>query len=226
MATTRFTDHLLAGDHTSRPAFGDVPQGTLYACSDHDLIYQSDGSTAWSTWADVGGTGGSGDVATDSIWTTAGMVAVATGTATATEQWPPGHEFDYAAITSAVNPTATSEATANTVVTGNAVTYDGSTDVWVEFFSHNSRPATDASGRTMTFWLYDGSSSIGSIGLVGTPAANGSNSVVCARIKITPTAAAHTYSIRASVSGGTGLVGAGAGGAGNASPAYIRITKA
>lgn len=55
--TTRFTDHLLAGDHASLPAFGDVPQGTLYACSTHDLIYQSDGSTAWSTWADVSGSG-------------------------------------------------------------------------------------------------------------------------------------------------------------------------
>lgn len=51
---TRFTDHLLEGDHASRPAFGDVPQGTLYACSDHPLIYQSDGSTAWSTWATLG----------------------------------------------------------------------------------------------------------------------------------------------------------------------------
>lgn len=53
--TTRFIDHLLKGDHASRPAFGDVPEGTLYACSDHSLIYQSDGSSAWSTWATLGG---------------------------------------------------------------------------------------------------------------------------------------------------------------------------
>ncbi len=57
MATTNFIDHLLFGDHASRPAFGAVPEGTLYACSDHDLIYQSDGTSAWSTWADIGGTG-------------------------------------------------------------------------------------------------------------------------------------------------------------------------
>lgn len=53
--TTRFIEHLLEGDHGSRPAFGDVPEGTLYACSDHALIYQSDGATAWSTWATLGG---------------------------------------------------------------------------------------------------------------------------------------------------------------------------
>lgn len=45
-----------SGDHASRPAAGDVAHGALYACSDHDLIYQSDGSS-WSTWSDVGGSG-------------------------------------------------------------------------------------------------------------------------------------------------------------------------
>ncbi len=54
--TTRFTDHLLEGNHAGRPAFGAVPQGTLYACSDHALIYQSDGVAAWSTWATLGST--------------------------------------------------------------------------------------------------------------------------------------------------------------------------
>ena len=53
--TTKFIDHLLEGDHASRPAFGAVPEGTLYACSDHGLIYQSDGTAAWSTWATLGG---------------------------------------------------------------------------------------------------------------------------------------------------------------------------
>ena len=48
--TTTFSNHLLAGDHASLPAFGSVPQGTLYACSDHGKIYQSDGATAWSDW--------------------------------------------------------------------------------------------------------------------------------------------------------------------------------
>lgn len=54
--STTFADHLPTGDHASRPAAGDVPEGTLYSCTDHDLIYQSDGAS-WSTWATVGGGG-------------------------------------------------------------------------------------------------------------------------------------------------------------------------
>jgi hypothetical protein len=45
-------DCLLVGDHASRPAAGSAPEGGLYSCTDHDLIYQTDGSS-WSTWADL-----------------------------------------------------------------------------------------------------------------------------------------------------------------------------
>ena len=51
---TRFADHLLTGTHASRPTATTVPAGTLYSCSDHGLVYQSDGAT-WSTWATLGG---------------------------------------------------------------------------------------------------------------------------------------------------------------------------
>lgn len=53
MTNTLFTDHVPAGTHAGRPAASSVPTGTLYACSDHHLVYQSDG-TAWSTWYDPG----------------------------------------------------------------------------------------------------------------------------------------------------------------------------
>lgn len=46
----------LTGDHASRPAASAVGKGSLYACSTHGLIYQSDGSS-WSTWATLGETG-------------------------------------------------------------------------------------------------------------------------------------------------------------------------
>jgi hypothetical protein len=55
--TTRFAEHLLTGDHASLPAAADVPQGTLYACSTHLLVYQSDGVSAWTNWAVQGGGG-------------------------------------------------------------------------------------------------------------------------------------------------------------------------
>lgn len=44
-------EHLLVGDHASRPSASAVPKGTLYSCSTHGLIYQSDGASSWSTWA-------------------------------------------------------------------------------------------------------------------------------------------------------------------------------
>jgi len=53
--TYAFTDHLLSGDHASRPAASATPQGALYACDDHPLIYKSDGVSAWSTYAALGG---------------------------------------------------------------------------------------------------------------------------------------------------------------------------
>lgn len=53
--TTTFSGHLLGpGTHAARPAVGDVPEGTLYSCADHGLVYQSDGAT-WDTWATLGG---------------------------------------------------------------------------------------------------------------------------------------------------------------------------
>lgn len=57
MADTTLPGVLLTGDHASRPAATAVATGTVYACSTHDLIYQSDGSS-WATWSDVSGASG------------------------------------------------------------------------------------------------------------------------------------------------------------------------
>lgn len=47
---------LLFGTHAARPASG-LMTGTLYACSDHNLIYQTtDQGATWGTWATLGGT--------------------------------------------------------------------------------------------------------------------------------------------------------------------------
>lgn len=46
---------LLFGTHAARPASG-LMTGTLYACSDHNLIYQTtDQGATWVTWANIGG---------------------------------------------------------------------------------------------------------------------------------------------------------------------------
>jgi hypothetical protein len=61
---------LLTGTHAARPTSGLV-KGTLYACSDHGLIYQtSDDGTTWGTWLTPGVTldfGEAGDIGTLTI---------------------------------------------------------------------------------------------------------------------------------------------------------------
>lgn len=69
---------LLYGDHASRPASG-VSVGTLYSCSDHDLVYQTtDTGATWVTWADLSGSGPS--FATPAIVLGSAAAAGAAGT--------------------------------------------------------------------------------------------------------------------------------------------------
>jgi hypothetical protein len=172
------------------------------------------------------GVGGAGSVATDTIWSTAGKVAVATGSHTATEQWPPGHEFDYAQITTGTTVTATTEAGADVSITGNAVAYDGSTVVMIEFFCPYLYISSGV-GREIDVYLYDGAGSIGLLTNLVNVAASDLYVSVHPAVRITPSAATHTYSIRAKkTSGGGGSIGAGTGGSGAVMPAFMRITKA
>lgn len=138
---------------------------------------------------------------------------------------PPGFEFDYVERHSTASITATSEGAADTFITGNAVTYDGSTSIIVEFFAAAVTPDSGAAGRQLNVYLYDGSS-IGRLSVNTTPAASSSQRAVLVRRKLTPSAGAHTYSIRAAVNSGTGTISAAAGGSGQLMPAYLRITKA
>jgi threonine aldolase len=62
--------------HANRPAATAVSAGTLYSCSDHDLLYQSDGAT-WETWATVGGAASTEQALT---FSQTGTLAVAAGT--------------------------------------------------------------------------------------------------------------------------------------------------
>ena len=136
-----------------------------------------------------------------------------------------GGEMAYNEFTSAVNPTATTEGTADTVVTASAFTADGVSAYMVEFFTPAARPDTGAAGRSLSFWLYEDGSSIGRVGFMPTPAAASDLKPVFTPRRLVPSGASHTYSIRASVSAGTGAIDAGAGGAGNQPPGFIRIRK-
>lgn len=138
---------------------------------------------------------------------------------------PSGKELAYAQITAEVTGiTTSSAATATNIVSAGAVTFDGSA-VMVEFYTPQAESPAVADGRIL-FELYDGGSAVMTIGALGSETAAAQKACVLVRVRFTPSAAAHTYSVRAWVSSGTGSVRAGAGGAGVLVPAYIRITKA
>lgn len=124
-------------------------------------------------------------------------------------------EVAYAEVTANTTVTATTAGTANTVVTAGAITGDAAAPVIVTFGAHKATIGTSA----IYFELYDGASTYARIGekLSGT-------SPVLVQYRFTPSAASHTYSVRAWVDAGTGTVFAGGGGgSGNATPAFIRI---
>lgn len=241
MADATLPGLLLTGDHASRPAATAVGSGALYSCSTHSLVYQSD-AASWSTWASLAGTGA---VATDAIWDAAGDLAVGSGANTAARlaigatngmalqrvsgavAWalPPGYEFDYVQKTTNTTITATTEGGADTVLTGNAVTYDGSTIVMVEWWSPQvSTPA--ASGGITLVALYEGATILGYFnGPTAQAVANEAYGSQSGRYRFTPSAASHTYHIKALVTTGTGTVSGGAGGTGAFLPTFMRITK-
>lgn len=136
--------------------------------------------------------------------------------------FPPGYTLAYVEFTSTVSPTATTEATANSVVSAGSVTYDGAA-VDVEFFSPQ---VTNPASNTMTIILHDGTNAIGRLTTLSFSGANQAQAGCVLRRRFTPAAGAKTYSIRAFVTAGTGIIEGGAGGAATFLPGYVKITKA
>lgn len=188
---------------------------------------------------------GAGSVATDAIWDAAGDLVQGTGANTAAKltlgaagtvvrstgstnayAFPPGYEMAYAEFSSPVSVTQTVEASADTVVTAGAFTADGSSAYLIEFVPAYVNADNAGAGRSIKFWLFEDGSSIGSLGLHMAETATNNFSDFQGSRRMVPASGSRTYSIRATVSAGTGSVGAGAGGAGNYMPGYIRITKA
>jgi len=123
----------------------------------------------------------------------------------------------YVEFTSPVSVTATVEASADTIVSAGAFTYDGSTTVLIEFYC----PKVQFGNTWTRAVLFDGSSAIGWMAEVR----DTSPSVYAAR-QLTPSAASHTYSIRAYKDFATAATWtAGLGGAGAFMPGFIRITR-
>lgn len=193
------------------------------------------------TVTDIGGSAGS--VATDAIWDASGDLVQGTGANTAAKltkgatgtvptagasslayAYPPGYELDYVETSANPSITHTTEATADVIVTSNAVTFDG-TACWFEFYN----PACSSpNGAFMLILLFDNTASTSaSIGrLANITNATSQNRECFARRKLTPSAGSRTYSVRAIVASGSGAITNGAGGAATYMPGYLRITKA
>lgn len=70
--------HLGIDTHANRPAANTVPDGSIYSCSTHGLLYKSNlAGNSWATYATLGGSGET--VAGSTIWDAAGDTVVATG---------------------------------------------------------------------------------------------------------------------------------------------------
>lgn len=136
----------------------------------------------------------------------------------------PGKELAYVQITAPVSVTATVEASANTVLTAPAITVDGSTPIRIEFYGLLAPPTIAAA--KMTLWLFQDGASIGTLGVLGNPAAANALATLTPARRLTPPSGSRTYSVRGTVTSGTGTVWAAAGTApGQDPPAFLRITR-
>jgi hypothetical protein len=181
-----------SGTRGAQPTPASDAAGVLYFVSDEDVLERWSGS-AWV------------------------QVAI-----NALDPYPPGHEFDYVQITSPVSVTGTSEGGATTVITGGSVSYDGSTDIMVEFYS----PDLQNNGSAFCILhLWDGASVLGRLGIyAGSNGQRWPGGIMSRRL--TPSAGSHQYIIKGQVDASSSTVGAGAGGSAAYMPAFIRVTKA
>lgn len=147
---------------------------------------------------------------------TTGKVYQAGATAPAW-QYPPGYEYSYVEKTSDTSITASTSATSDTVVTAAAFTGDATVVILLEFWC----PYVIRGTTNINVQFFDGSTAIGgAIGITGLV------QPLTLRKRLTPSAASHTYSVRAFVDAGTGTVKGGAGGAGVLDPCFIRVVRA
>lgn len=140
----------------------------------------------------------------------------------------PGTEIAYAQITATVNITGTTEGTATAIISPAAITFDG-TLCYVEFFTISLIPPGAAPGDESHVGLFESGTLICSLALCQNNVTNAASfNTTFGKQRITPSAGAHTYVVGgwANSTTNTPRVLAGAGGAGNNPPAWVRFVKA
>lgn len=128
--------------------------------------------------------------------------------------------LDYVQITSDVTVTGSAYGSPTNVITGTTQAYVASPTL-IEFFAPRIERTT---GSTIVIGLYDGTTHI--CNLANYSDGNAGHGVPCyAAYRFTPTAASHTFNIKAYGSGGNTKVFAGnAGGSDAYAPAFLRVT--
>lgn len=136
-----------------------------------------------------------------------------------------GAELAYIEMVSNATVSATTEATANQLITDVGRAYDG-TPILIEFFCPVVQVTANTSGNFCIVALYDGSNSIGLMGDAGTTANVYLEDEFRLSRRMIPTTGVHTYSIRSYRTNANCTAAAGDGsGAGHYMPAYLRITR-
>lgn len=210
--------------------------GVIWKTTDTGLFWWDTGAV----WVQIGATASdvhkigtqaarlaSATLAAGTLWaeTDTGKVYRTDGLGNAAGNWTlvsaaAGAELDYAQITANITGIAvTTEGTASTVIAGNSITYDGTKlRIDAEIFFN-----TISAAHTTTFVCFRDATAIGQKKFV--VAVNG---VLLAKPTWfdTPSAAAHTYTVKAFVDANTSDIQAGAGGAGALYPNFLRVTKA
>lgn len=119
--------------------------------------------------------------------------------------------------------TGTSFATGSAIITPpSSANFDGTLCVF-EFFCPNVQNTVD--GDAVRFSLADGGVEQAELTQWVAPVAGTPGAFAFGKWQMAPTAGAHTFEIIAWVSGGSGTVSPGAGGAGVNAPAYLWVTR-
>ncbi len=150
----------------------------------------------------------------DAGWETDWMLLAAGSTTAA------GTELAYVEFTSNVTVSASSAASPTDVVSSGAITY-AATRICIEFFAPIVEPS---SGDFINLTLWDASTQLGDLTSVSLSSTR--DVPVMVRRFLTPTAASHTYRIRAYRFTNNGTIYGNAGTANTYMPGYIRVTIA
>lgn len=136
--------------------------------------------------------------------------------------YPPGFVLDYVPRVTDFSVTATTAATATTLITGNPVTYDGATQVMIECGSPEIAILTATAEVLLVLW--EGATNLCALGTVGQAI---TTTLSCyGAVVFTPTAGVHTYTIKAwkTTAGSNVTIRGNAVTSGQYAPAWYRIT--